>query len=461
MESATWRRYGLRGTFAACTLAVAVLVAAASSVGLGWTRDALIDQVEQAERMLAEERADQLASSLDQMHARLETLAGQPLFAQALEDDDLGRLRAFFAASANLPGVVSYAIRDLAGNELLRVPDDASWPAGAGRDPTPAVIPTSDRRDAVVRYVVDTRGSDGTLRGGLEQLVSVQELLPTWASRPAETGGRVILVRTDGEVLISAAADAEPEHRLADPVILDAVGSGRAGVVTYETAAGTRHIAAVTPVGRADLVVVAGQPQSAAFAAARSLTLRVIGLLAACLVALAVLLVAAVRTVQRMRARIEDERRVAEELARTDALTGLANRRALDDAVARLQVTGESVAIAAVDVDGLKGLNDRLGHGAGDAALRRVADALRSSARPRDVVARIGGDEFVVVWRDTALEREADLEQRLRGALADHGASASIGVAAGEPADFIELLATADERCYADKRIRKEQGIDV
>ena len=434
---------------------VAGLVGAVFSVGLGWSRDALTDQVEQAERMLAEERADQLASSLDQMRVRLEALARQPLFADGLNDAGYARLRTFFAAAANLPGVVSYAVLDTEGNELLRVPEEAPATEASGATATA----TADRRDAIVRYVADMRGSDGTVTGRLEQLVSVQELLPTWASRAAKAGGRVALVRTDGEVLISA--DAEPERRLTDPTILEAVGSERAGVVTYDTAAGARHIAAVTPVGRADLVVVAGEPQGEAFAAARRLTVRMAGLLAACLAALAFLGVVATRMVQRMRTRIEDERTAAEALARTDALTGLANRRALDDAIGRAQATGETVTVAAIDVDGLKGVNDRLGHGAGDAAIKRVADALRSSARPGDVVARIGGDEFVIVWRDSAHDREDDLGHRLRTAVADHEANASVGVATGDPADFIELLATADERCYVDKRLRKEQGITV
>ena len=437
---------------------VAGLVGAVFSVGLGWSRDALTDQVEQAERMLADERADQLASSLDQMRVRLEALARQPLFADGINDAGYARLRTFFAAAANLPGVVSYAIRDTEGNELLRVPEEAPAAGAAGASGATATA-TADRRDAIVRYVADMRGSGGTVTGRLEQLVSVQELLPTWASRAAKAGGRVSLVRTDGEVLISA--DAEPEGRLTDPTILEAVGSDRAGVVTYDTAAGARHIAAVTPVGRADLVVVAGEPQGEAFAAARRLTVRMAVLLAACLAALAALGVAATRMVQRMRTRIEEERTAAEALARTDALTGLANRRALDDAIGRAQATGETVTVAAIDVDGLKSVNDRLGHGAGDAAIKRVADALRSSARPGDVVARIGGDEFVIVWRDSAHEREDDLGRRLRSAVADHEANASVGVATGDPADFIELLATADERCYDDKRLRKEHGITV
>ena len=89
--------------------------------------------------------------------------------------------------------------------------------------------------------------------------------------------------------------------------------------------------------------------------------------------------------------------------ARTDALTAVANRRALEDAIAeearRCERYGGAFCLAALDVDGFKELNDTRGHGAGDAALRLLADVLARRVRRTDLVARLGGDEFVVLMR--------------------------------------------------------------
>lgn len=89
------------------------------------------------------------------------------------------------------------------------------------------------------------------------------------------------------------------------------------------------------------------------------------------------------------------------EAALVDPLTGCSNRRALKEdlerAVAASKRTGLDVAVAVIDVDGLKQINDTHGHAAGDATLKGVADALRSVVRETDDVYRVGGDEFVVV----------------------------------------------------------------
>ena len=89
--------------------------------------------------------------------------------------------------------------------------------------------------------------------------------------------------------------------------------------------------------------------------------------------------------------------------ARTDALTRVANRRALEDAITeesgRCERYGGTFCLALLDVDGFKELNDARGHGAGDAALRLLAHVLARRVRRTDLVARLGGDEFVVLMR--------------------------------------------------------------
>ncbi len=98
--------------------------------------------------------------------------------------------------------------------------------------------------------------------------------------------------------------------------------------------------------------------------------------------------------------RVEHRERLAR-LALTDPLTGLANRQrlldALDDTWSRVRDGSAAAAVIYCDLDGLKAINDRLGHEAGDIVLRAVGDRLRGAVRSADVVARFGGDEFVVL----------------------------------------------------------------
>jgi diguanylate cyclase (GGDEF)-like protein/PAS domain S-box-containing protein len=154
--------------------------------------------------------------------------------------------------------------------------------------------------------------------------------------------------------------------------------------------------------------------------------------------------------------------------ARTDALTGLLNRRGfaerLDARVAECARTGRISSLVYVDLDNFKAVNDRLGHAAGDAALKGLADALRHVVRSDDLVARLGGDEFAV-WlegadRDTAIERAQKI-LALKNDIAPYSAGPdkplglSVGVAVHIPAEkesTSELLSRADDAMYTVKR---------
>jgi diguanylate cyclase (GGDEF)-like protein len=129
-------------------------------------------------------------------------------------------------------------------------------------------------------------------------------------------------------------------------------------------------------------------------------------------------------------------------LARTDPLTGLLNRRALTDRlheeIARAERYGTPLSILLLDLDGLKRVNDRGGHRAGDAALQVLAQALREGCRSADVGARWGGDEFMVLAPETREADALDLADRIRGSVAEgrpSGATVSIGVATWVPSD--------------------------
>ncbi|GAA4772039.1 GGDEF domain-containing protein [Actinomycetospora chlora] len=149
-------------------------------------------------------------------------------------------------------------------------------------------------------------------------------------------------------------------------------------------------------------------------------------------------------------------------LALADPLTGLPNRRALDRCLeevladAARRGPGAAPAVAMIDVDGFKHVNDTVSHARGDEVLRGVAAALRSSLRSPDLVARYGGDEFVVVLPETALEDAGAALDRARTTVAHHVAgevTVSVGVVAARSGDApAELLARADAAMYAVKR---------
>lgn len=138
-----------------------------------------------------------------------------------------------------------------------------------------------------------------------------------------------------------------------------------------------------------------------------------------------------------------------------DYLTGLANRRAFDERLATA-VAGP-VALLIGDLDGLKAFNDSAGHGAGDAALRAVGDALTGCTYPGVLAARIGGDEFCLILEGATRERAAAIAVELSERLAAGTPSVSVswGVAAQDGAGTTaDLMRAADAALYEAKRER-------
>ena len=172
---------------------------------------------------------------------------------------------------------------------------------------------------------------------------------------------------------------------------------------------------------------------------------------------------------QEYAAELETANQKLAELSITDGLTGLANRRRFDEALAlesaRAQRTGQPLAILMIDIDRFKSYNDHHGHQAGDVCLTRVARVLQSSARrPGDLVARYGGEEFTVITADTDADKAAGLAQALCSAVAaldiahDHSMhgkiTVSIGFAAAVPDQDnggTALLRRADAALYEAK----------
>jgi diguanylate cyclase (GGDEF)-like protein len=147
--------------------------------------------------------------------------------------------------------------------------------------------------------------------------------------------------------------------------------------------------------------------------------------------------------------------------ARIDSLTGLANRRAVEEILAaeisRAQRFAHDLAVVLLDLDRFKEINDSFGHAAGDVMLREVSRLLTSLARQGDTVARWGGEEFVVVLPETDLAGAERFAERLRRTIEAHSVgdmhtSASCGVATMLPEDTVdELIGAADQALYQAK----------
>lgn len=186
-------------------------------------------------------------------------------------------------------------------------------------------------------------------------------------------------------------------------------------------------------------------------------------------------------TALRLRLHIQRKRRVdmlrrqvddGMKLAVTDPLTGLYNRRYalahLDRIATRAARTNETFAVMALDLDMFKSINDRYGHAAGDTVLERVAEQLRDCLQPGDLVARIGGEEFLVALPDIFLADARQTAERLCQAVADIvvalpdgpsvGVTVSVGLSMGAPGTTAqEALNRADNALLAAKARGRNQ----
>ena len=169
--------------------------------------------------------------------------------------------------------------------------------------------------------------------------------------------------------------------------------------------------------------------------------------------------------------KLESDTRTLVRLSRTDPLTGLSNRRHLE---ASLTAAGSAarrheqpLAVLFVDVDGFKRINDQLGYDAGDTVLRAVGERMRQSVRTEDLVARWGGEEFVVVLPATGLDGAVAAAERVRSSIASEQVDAagrrarvtvSVGCASGV-GDPAELVRGAGRALREAKRAGKNRVV--
>ena len=165
-------------------------------------------------------------------------------------------------------------------------------------------------------------------------------------------------------------------------------------------------------------------------------------------------------------ARVHDAHRIAalRRASRTDPLTGLGNRRALDS-----EIPAGDYALLSLDLDFFKRVNDTFGHASGDEVLRRAAAAIGSSVREGDLVYRLGGEEFLVVLPRATADLATHIAERIRSAIAtldltghapDGHISLSVGVSTATSSSansFVDVLARADAALYASKDLGRDR----
>jgi two-component system, cell cycle response regulator len=177
--------------------------------------------------------------------------------------------------------------------------------------------------------------------------------------------------------------------------------------------------------------------------------------------------------ISQLQHKVEAQNVLLKELALTDALTGLPNRRAVDDwAAQQLSAAarhGFSFCVVMADLDHFKLINDTYGHASGDTVLKAFAQILKATSRRSDICGRIGGEEFVCILTHSSMTNAEVVAQRIRSQLEttsfvfDHkdvNVTASFGIAgfdAERPLDFGALLAQADKALYVAKKLGRNR----
>jgi diguanylate cyclase (GGDEF)-like protein len=425
-------------TISAALVALALVVGVSTWTSLGMAREAMVREVQRSERIAATERAAEAAAVLQHAGPVVEAFAHRPTLVRAIHDGDVTALQAEVDAVVRGRSVVGASIANADGIVLAT-----------------ATAPKGDDRITSL----DTPFPGG---GVLHVDLSVRVLLPLITTAVEGFESTVSLVDQDGSVIATnAKLDAATLRtaRIRAPEVLALLGTG--GIANYHSAVmdGDR-VAAVAPVEGTSWSILVGAPVAGAGDAAAGLVRRQSIVVAVAAVAGLLVLVGLGVSLGRARRRLLDDGRSAELLAMTDSVTGLGNRRRLEQAFAQLTGTQRAASLAILDLDRFKALNDEHGHAAGDDALRRVGAALAATIRAGDVLVRWGGDEFAVLLAGDAGMSTAAAE-RLRTAVSSvempgYGPMrASIGLAVG-PADLEELFARADRALYDAKRTARD-----
>lgn len=316
----------------------------------------------------------------------------------------------------------------------------------AGEDAVSDVVLSAAERRPIVAVAVpfDTANGRRIISGGYD--LTASPLASFLASTSALPGRQVYLV--DQNDAIVAATEMVVSRSLSEHA--PELAAARPGLRTVDRNR-VDHVVVAKPVPGTTWRLIAAVPASALHATADQNS-PWLPVLASAVMALLVL--ALLRHTSRQRDQLDKTSRI-------DALTQIANRleaeRILERAAARSDRSGRPWAVASVDVDHFKAVNDEHGHLAGDRALRHVATVLADACRTTDVVARWGGEEFLVIMEDTNDADALTAAERLVDAVRNANAptetrlTISVGTASAVTADVDSVLNVADDALYRAK----------
>jgi diguanylate cyclase (GGDEF)-like protein len=394
-----------------------------------------------------------------------------------LSGDRVSRQR--FAAVAGAFGANFAVLLDEKGTALLSAPynpaivgRDVGYESRAGREAiegrttVSGVLPVPGQTGRIVGVLVPFLTPHGERVFGAAYPVAGGELQALVDRTSTVPGHEVYL--TDGEGNLIAASPHSDRGVLADadPQLSSTLQQAPAAGSLRERSAARTYAAAAVPGTRWQLVI--DVPDAGLYASVSGLADVVPWLAFALLSLLAGLLMVLVTRVLRDRARLGELSDELADRARTDTLTGLLNRRGIDEGLVRISGRSrrreEPLTILMIDLDRFKQVNDKHGHEAGDLVLKAFADCMREALRTEDLYGRFGGDEFIVALTDRDADAGAAAAERLRAAAGaadlstiglEGGVALSIGVASGLHTTVAELIRAADEDLYRDKAGRR------
>ncbi len=447
---------------------------------IDWQRAALaaesLTKALEAEILNTVQSADFSLRSISENIRRADVVGAEPALRQLILFDRSAHEKSISSILVlNEAGAIHYS--SWGGKAATVVNADRDYFRHHASDPSPALHigrPIVGRNTGMEVVTLSRRLSypDESFAGVVVASLRLDYFKQLFKATTLGEGGNITLSKTDGTILMRWPFDTSMVGRdTSRGELFKHLANARSGVFESATLIdGVRRLVAYRQIGELPLVIGVGQSTDTIFEQWMQ-DVIIAALAVSGFVILAVLLI--VLLYRELLRRIQAERRSAHR-ALTDALTGLQNRRSLDQIAAREWRNAvrdrTELTVAMVDVDNFKSINDRLGHRYGDLALRCVASAIRQTLRRRlDIGARYGGDEFAILLPATASESARARIDELRIALArisEERAIAmpklSIGIASMIPApdcSIDELFRAADLALYDAKKRGRDQTV--